>query len=310
VEGRTIAVETNSQGMRWRETEVAKPKGVRRIAVLGDSFAFGCWSRSIETSFVGLLDQKLSPGAEVLNFGVGGYGFEDELLLLREKVLDFAPDEILIATFNGNDIRDSFLDTTRYVVKDGAAELADDALEGKVPPVYRKAPYVNPSPVPPTGVLGWWWRSAFVRLALRTADRDPPYLNYEVSQRFTSYSFWSQSPYPAVAVEALSRSLALLGEMRRTAEEGGARLSMVAIPTAEQVYAIHPAGPGFDISLPQALLGKWAAEQGVPFLDLLPRLREATRATGRRPYLRYDVHLNDFGHEIAGEAIAAWMAGR
>ncbi len=308
VEGRTIVVETNSHRMRWRELPLAKPKGVRRIAVLGDSFAFGCWSKSIETSFVGLLERRLSPGVEVLNFGVGGYGFEDELLLLREAALDFAPDEILIATFNGNDLRDSFLDTTRYVVRDGAAELADDALESKVPPAYRKAPYVNPSPVAPTGLLGWLWKSAFLRLMFRATDRDPPYLDYEVSQRFTSYSFWSQSPYPKVAVEALNRSLQLLNEMRLVAQERGARLSIVAIPTAEQVYAIHPVGPGFDIGLPQELVGKWAVEQGIPFLDLLPRLREATRVSGRRPYLRYDVHLNDFGHEIAGEAIALWMA--
>jgi len=310
VEGRTVAVETNSHGMRWREIPVQKPQGVRRIAILGDSFAFGCWSTSIEESFAGVLERRLGPGVEVLNFGVGGYGFEDELLLLREEVLKFSPDEILVATFDGNDIRDSFLDTTRYVVKDGAAELADDALEAKVPLALRTAPYVNPQPVIPVGFMGLLWRSALVRLVLRATDRDPPYLNYEVSNRFTSYSFWSQSPYPEVALSAVEHAIGLLDEMRRLAEERGARLSMVAIPTAEQVYAIHPAGPGFDVSLPQAYLAKWAGEKNVEFLDLLPILREATRSSGRRPYLRYDVHFNDFGHRIAGDAMAAWMQGR
>jgi lysophospholipase L1-like esterase len=308
VEGRTIAVHTNSHGMRWREVAAQKPTGVKRVVVLGDSFAFGCWSATMETSFVGWLDKKLaSPRVEVLGFGVGGYGFEDELLLLREEVLRFAPDEIVVATYNGNDIRDSFLDTTRYVVKDGAAELADDALEQKVPEPYRTAPYVNPKPRPPRGFAGWLWKSAFVRLALRATDRDPPYLDFEVSQRFTSYSFWSQTPYPEVARSATRRATDLLEEMRRTASEHGARLSVVAIPTAEQVYALRPAGKGFDITLPQAFLATWAAEKGVSFLDLLPVLREAARARGRRPYLRYDVHFNDLGHEIAGEAMAAWL---
>ncbi|MBX7184655.1 MAG: hypothetical protein K1Y01_05855 [Vicinamibacteria bacterium] len=310
VEGRTVAVETNSHGMRWRETAVEKPKGTRRIAILGDSFAFGCWSSTMEKSFAGVMEQGLGPGVEVLNFGVGGYGFEDELLLLREEVLKFAPDEIVIASFNGNDIRDSFLDTTRYVVRDGAAELADDALEARVPAPYRTAAYVNPQPVPPPGLLGILWHSALARLVLRATDRDPPYLNYEVSRRFTSYSFWSQSPYPDVARQAVDHSLGLLDEMRRLAEERGPRLSLVAIPTAEQVYAIHPAGPGFDISLPQAYLGKWAGERSVPFLDLLPVLREAARASGRRPYLRFDVHFNDLGHRIAGEAMASWARSR
>lgn len=307
VEGRAIAVETNSHGMRWGEVQVEKLAGVRRIAILGDSFAFGCWSSTIERSFAGVLERELGLKNEVLNFGVGGYGFEDELLLLREEVMRFSPDEILIATFSGNDIRDSFLDTTRYVVKDGAADLADGALEAKVPPIFRTAPYVNPLPVPPKGGVDLVWKSAFARLVLRAADRDPPYIEYEVSKRFTSYSFWSQSPYPDVATRAIAHSLGLLDSMLRLAEEHGARLSMVAIPTAEQVYAIHPVGPGFDIGLPQAHLAKWAGQKHVAFLDLLPILREATRSSGRRPYLRYDVHFNDFGHEVAGNAIAAWM---
>ena len=308
VEGRTIAVETNSSGMRWRETQVAKPEGVRRIAVLGDSFAFGCWSSTIETSFVGWLDRRVGTSRiEVLNFGVGGYGFEDELLLLREEVLKFEPDDILIVSYNGNDIRDSFLDTTRYVVKDGAAELADDALESRVPEPLRTAPYVNPQPRAPTGLLGLAWRSAFLRLALRVTDRDPPYLDFEVSQRFTSYSFWSQTPYPPVAQSALQRATGLLDDLRLEAEKGGARFHLAAIPTAEQVYAIHPAGPGFDIRLPQAFLASWAKERDVPFLDLLPVLRETARSSGRRPYLRYDVHFNDFGHAVVGEAMASWM---
>lgn len=79
------------------------------------SFAFGCWSPTVATSFAGALQRRLGPGTQVLSFGVGGYGFGDAVLLLREEVLKFSPDEILIATFNGNDMRDSFLDVTRYV---------------------------------------------------------------------------------------------------------------------------------------------------------------------------------------------------
>ena len=307
IEGRTIKVITNMHGMRWREVATEKRPGVFRIAVLGDSVAFGCWARSIERSFPAILERRLGKGFEVLNFGVGGYGFEDELLLLREEVLKFAPDVVLLATFNGNDIRDSFLDTTRYVVRGGSADLAEDALEGKVPPFNQTAPYVDPRPVPPRGRLGRLWSSALVRLVLRATNRDPPYLEFEVSQRFTSYSFWSQSPLPKVALLAVDRSKELLEEMRLLSERNGAAFLIAAIPTAEQVYAIHPVGPRFDISLPQALLAGWALEKDVPLLDLLPIFRETARSTGRRPYLRHDVHFNDFGHRIAGEAMAKWL---
>jgi hypothetical protein len=88
IKGRTIRVETNRFGMRWPDVTLEKPPRRRRIAVLGDSFAFGAWASTIDKSFVGVLQAGLQKRYEVLNFGAGGYGLDDEELLLHELVFD------------------------------------------------------------------------------------------------------------------------------------------------------------------------------------------------------------------------------
>ena len=54
-------------------------------------------------------------------------------------------------------------------------------------------------------------------------------------------------------------------------------------------------------------LGRWAAKEGVAFVDTTPRLAEVV-ARGEHPYFIDDVHWNATGHLIAARAIAAELA--
>ena len=106
-----VEYRVNALGLRGPETTLEKPPGVRRVAVLGDSIAFGYWVAD-ERGFARQLEAELRavPGGgriEVLNFGVPGYNLEQEIETLRTKALAFAPD-LVVVLFCLNDLEGLF----------------------------------------------------------------------------------------------------------------------------------------------------------------------------------------------------------
>jgi len=55
----------------------------------------------------------------------------------------------------------------------------------------------------------------------------------------------------------------------------------------------------------RAIVGDWAREAGVPFLDLTPALR-AVAEGGRLPWFPYDTHWNAAGQRAACDALLDW----
>jgi hypothetical protein len=102
-------VEINNLGIRDATRTVAKPAGVFRIAVFGDSMTEGV-QVNLDQTFCQLLEKRLrretGRDVEVLNFGVNGYGALQEYLLFKEHGRAFKPDLVLHAVFLDNDIAD------------------------------------------------------------------------------------------------------------------------------------------------------------------------------------------------------------
>lgn len=94
-------VHTNSFGLRGPETTKDKPPKTYRIALLGDSFAFG-WGVLDSETFARVMENSLNtkfhgnPRIEVLNFGVPGYSTFQEAEVFKEKALDFSPNLALV----------------------------------------------------------------------------------------------------------------------------------------------------------------------------------------------------------------------
>jgi hypothetical protein len=83
------------QGLRGlREYAPSKPPGVTRVAVFGDSFAFGA-EVDDELCYPALLEQE-RPRTEVLNFGALGYGLDQMLLRFREEGRAYGADVVVI----------------------------------------------------------------------------------------------------------------------------------------------------------------------------------------------------------------------
>ncbi len=82
----------NSQGLRSapREYTALPDSGVLRIALFGDSFTHGN-DVPYEHTFGGLLEARLESAgikAEVMNYGVGGYGIDQAMLRFHEYAMD------------------------------------------------------------------------------------------------------------------------------------------------------------------------------------------------------------------------------
>ena len=88
-------VTINNQGLRAnRDYTLQRPANVNRIAVLGDSFVFG-EDVDDDQTLPAYLERYLK-GAEVLNFGVHGYGLGEMVLRLENEVFNYNPSHILL----------------------------------------------------------------------------------------------------------------------------------------------------------------------------------------------------------------------
>lgn len=89
----------NTQGLRSPVPAYTNPapEGTLRIALFGDSFTHGD-DVPFEHTFGAVLEKMLNEAglpAEVMNFGVGGYGFDQALLRFREQGAAFSPDLVV-----------------------------------------------------------------------------------------------------------------------------------------------------------------------------------------------------------------------
>jgi hypothetical protein len=123
--------------------------------------------------------------------------------------------------------------------------------------------------------------------------------------------------------------------MKEACAEEGARLTIMFIPSKDEVYwplVEHSLGKNElersldfissynhmplragDISANRLaqneLMREFCADAGIPFLDLTPALEQAA-ASGRAVYFADDAHWNAAGHQIAAEELAKFLARR
>jgi len=289
-------VRINSSGWRDRERTLDKPPGILRVVVLGDSFAFGHGVRD-EEIFTRLMEPMLNQvkqGTEVLNMALSGSSTDQQLLILRRLAMAWKPDIVLVMVCR-NDFTGILATTDGPYGKPAFTLERDGSLRLVNVPVPQ---------VPWTARLHAWVRrtSGLVNLLETWLKHDEPGADPSApsgtAARETSY--------------ALMR--ALLSEMRRVAEQGGAdrggaRLVVGLVPSNAHTY--------FD-EVPAAeqrrfgVVTAFGAAENVPVIDLVPVFRRAARdpVTGARIDLHYrlDQHWNKLGHQIAAAEIARRLA--
>lgn len=109
--GHSALVHQNKYGMRDDDVQTASPSdGRRRILVLGDSFA---WGFGVGQNELFSSPEVHDPGLEILNFGVSGYGTDQEYLLYLKEGTRFAVDQVVLMFTPYNDVANN-LATEQY----------------------------------------------------------------------------------------------------------------------------------------------------------------------------------------------------
>jgi hypothetical protein len=93
-----VELKTNSRGLRDIEYLTPKPKGVKRVLMLGDSFTLG-WGVPFEDTFSKQLERLIFyrfSGYQVVNMGTGNYNSSMEVELFKQKGLALEPDIVVL----------------------------------------------------------------------------------------------------------------------------------------------------------------------------------------------------------------------
>lgn len=94
-----VGLKTNSLGFRGPEWAVQKPVGVFRIALIGDSYAFGFgvpYEQTVGEQLADHLEARIGRPVEVLNFGVNGYNSHQQQAVLDQLAMGYDPDLVLL----------------------------------------------------------------------------------------------------------------------------------------------------------------------------------------------------------------------
>jgi lysophospholipase L1-like esterase len=267
------AVSINSMGFRDIERDHPSAPSPPRVAVLGDSFA---WGHGVEDGeiFTRLMDERLTE-AEVWNLGVSAYSTDQELLLLRKMGRRLRVRLVLVMV-SRNDFAGNASETygaypkPRFVDEGGMLAL-------------RNVPV--PRPGRSTRALTWIRRhSAFVNGLLWSLGAGPVVRGRPLVGR----------------EEQIRLTLRLLDAMVEEARAIGSSTAIGLVPSVAHVY--FGKIPQIERRRFEAVRA-WGRERGIPVLDLVPPFRRAFETSRTWHHYVQDKHWNAAGHRLAARAL-------
>lgn len=315
-----VEMRINAEGLRDRPVGRAKPSGVERTLVFGDSFVEG-WGVEVEECLSRQLEKLLQGGregsrAQVLNFGVAGYGTDQELLFFEESGRHFRPDHVVIV-FYANDLWNN------------ASPRGMGAERGYKPyfrPVRDGRLSLRGVPVPRSRFwdgAAWAGAPASQRLIRYLAERWHLFalvrgaLAPEVTKG-EQRAFYG-GLYGVDEAGEFSRvwdlSARILAEFGGRIRQAGARPLLAYAPSIVQVDAenwrakqeLHGLVGEYDLGKPNRLVAAIAERHAIPYLDLGPVFAQAPA----KPRLYYrDSHWTPAGHALAARALADVLVRR
>ena len=286
---------SSAEGLRAATPAAVFPRTTerRRIAVVGDSFAFAQHVK-FEDSFGHLLERAFSPNVEVLNFGVPGYGLDQALVKLEKQVLAWKSDIVVFGFPEHNLFRTMTVypfinwqhwnmpfSKPRFVLNQGELRTLN-------------VPTITPNKM----------------FSMRSIS-DLPFLQYDQGynsgdweqtvwdlsyvKRLLTRHFprWSDTPPHLGEAERLRLNSAILKQFIRTAEDNGVVPLLVFFPSSLELKLVSD---GLETSAQRTLKAL-----GVPVLDTTPCLLEV--GSIKDVYLPGDPHYSALGNAAVAKCV-------
>ena len=296
-----VTVTIDTQRFRGpRDYAPQPPADLTRIAVLGDSLAFG-WGAGDADTYPAQLERLLSAGGrrvEVINAAFPGTCLGEKVAWYESGVRPFHP-RLVLLTLSGDDV-DGDLYWRVYTLQDGEA--------------VRVRPAPGTAPARRTrGLLarlpGSAWlaeRSQLFALLRRALTRG-------LSRERTTVLGQQPATPEQVRVfrgEGLSLLRAELRTLIRDTARDGSALAVVFVPFRQGVYGDEGWWADELRWKSQAIADAAAvvlASHGVPFLDATPVLARRARTAPALYHQGEETHPTPEGYRAIAEDVAAWL---
>jgi lysophospholipase L1-like esterase len=262
----------NAHGYRGAEV-AAKEPGLLRVALLGDSHAFGYGveeDAAVAAVLASTLARTRGAPAEVLNFALPGYSARQALAVFEHKALPTAPDVVVLVLCDNDERPDLWVDADGWL----RGGTPGDATAGRADAAFL--------PSRRLGLLQHSRLVGFAKLAgLRAAMRRTP-----------AGAGWNlpiaSGPVPDVLCQQIGAPVRALV----------ARCRALNIPVVLALFGSNPDH--------RRLLSHLAAETNAPALDLVTLFPECTSWDHLllRFGLSWDPHLGAAAHARWGSALA------
>lgn len=287
-----IRIRLNSKGLRDVERSYAKPAGVFRILVVGDSMTMGA-GVNLEETYVKRVDQVLNSvndaiRYDLINAGVQNWGTGEQLIFLKDEWILYEPDVVLLA-FQNTDVTDNVRHRFWELRAGNLMRLSGRQSERLM------ASFVS-------HIWGYKWAithshaATFIRNTLFQLLYTRAYSKNQNELINAASAEVKGVDYPWQLTERL------LAEMHRLVVEREIPFMVIYIPNRVEVEEHRR---NHNPSYTEKFLLEFVKKRSVPFMTLVPVLAAAGEI--RDLYYPRDGHWTARGHQVASEEIVKFL---
>jgi len=291
-------LKTNSKGLRDREHSYSKPPNVVRVQFYGDSFTWGSGLNETQR-YANIFGERMNEYSkkdyEIINFGVQGYGTDQEYLLLKNEGIKYNPNVVIIAYHN------DLIDVAAkeqftyprpfFIIENETLKLTNVPVpkrliewDGKFKYEAKDDNFMNKVDI----LLSNSKFYVFMRTKLISFNFVRVFLN----KYFGKFKLYSSDTTPETYERTLKVIDKIFLEIKNISDQNNSTLVILLIPDKEQVY-----GKGNTLEIDHLI--EFGSRNNITVINLLPYLKKFGEKE-KGLYFRNDGHFSEKGNEIVG----------